>query len=252
MSCIHSISDFITGSNPGTVINFLFFDENCTGVANGTGTTPPSGLTLSSVIDTTNWIKGKYWFEAVWVDPSDPSCFASTTFAIQVEDQPDAGLSVVLTVCTTDPPLTLFGELGGTPQSTGFWSGDLGSPGYSPLGSSPTDDQFNPAASGIGTFMFTYTVDPVTGNVSPCDNCLQAFATVTINVIDCTMPCDVDAGNNLAYNICQTCSVDMAPGGNPLTGGDTGGVFTQAIGPPVSLVGSVVSFINAAPGGVRF
>ncbi|MBK9175110.1 MAG: hypothetical protein IPM46_02000 [Flavobacteriales bacterium] len=110
---------------------------------------------------------------------------------------PDAGTSATISSCAGTPPVILFGQLGGTPDPGGVWTGPNGAahPGT-----------FNPASDAYG--VYTYTV----GN-----GCQNASATVTVN-----QSAGANAGTNGTLTICSNgaaASLIAQLGGSPQAGG---------------------------------
>ena len=87
------------------------------------------------------------------------------SITVTVITVPDAGISNAVTLCSTDDPIDLFGELGGTPDTNGTWSPSLQS----------GTGIFNPAIDSAG--IYTYTV---TGDQSP--SCPDDSATIDVTV----------------------------------------------------------------------
>ena len=162
----------LTGGNLGTF--------NATGVSGGT-------YTFTYTVNATTPCTGS----------------SSATVELTVVEEADAGTTVAnLDVCTSDAPLNLLGQLGGTPDNGGSWSG----PSALTNGDQGT---FDPATNTGGTY--TYTVNATT----PCTN--NAMASITINLV--TAP---DAGANGTASICNDGStIDLFGSltGTPQTGG---------------------------------
>ncbi|MDX9752002.1 MAG: gliding motility-associated C-terminal domain-containing protein, partial [Flavobacteriales bacterium] len=124
-----------------------------------------------------------------------------TTIDLVVGYPANAGTNGVLVTCSSGAPADLFGELGGTPDTGGTWSGP----------STIANGQFDPGVHAAGTY--TYSVP---GEV-PCP--VQS-ATVAVTVVAAP-----DAGGNGYIALCAT---DGATGlinsleGNP----DGGGTWT--------------------------
>ncbi len=146
----------------------------------------------SSAFDLFNELGGTPDVSGTWSEPSvgttsnmfNPSAFGAGTFTltytvtsppcipatadvtVTVSPLVDAGGDGNITVCENDPNFNLFDELTGSPNPGGIWT----------LGGIPVPNTFNPSTSGIGTFVYTYTVL----GASPCPDD-QATVTVIVN-----------------------------------------------------------------------
>jgi len=125
---------------------------------------------------------------------------------------PNAGTNGTLTICSNASPVSLFAQLGGSPQGGGNWSGP------SPVASG----QYDPSTMNPGTYSYT-----VTGS-SPCPS---AFANVVVtentatlwyadvdgdgfgdaasNVLACTQPLNHVANNT---DLCPADGLKQTPG----------------------------------------
>jgi gliding motility-associated-like protein len=95
------------------------------------------------------------------------NCLNETLFTFNIATPPNAGTGNTLTVCSTDASVDLFSLLGGSPETTGAWSGPSTLAGAH-LGT------LEPSTASSGTY--TYTVTATT----PCNNA-TANIVVTIN-----------------------------------------------------------------------
>ncbi|MBK6411217.1 MAG: hypothetical protein IPF78_16325 [Flavobacteriales bacterium] len=91
---------------------------------------------------------------------------------------PDAGTPGSITLCASDAAIDLFGELGGTPDAGGAWTGP----------SAVTGGSFDPATMSAGDYTYTISV-PL-----PCVN---VSSTVTVAVQS-----PPDAGSDGALTLC--------------------------------------------------
>lgn len=155
-------------------------------------------------------------------------CQQSADVVVTIND-PDAGTSESISVCTSSPNINLFSVLGGTPETGGVWSGPSALTGGD-LGT------FDPASMNAG--VYTYTV-----GTPPC----QVSADVTVSFED------PDAGTDVNVSLCDSdnpTNLFNLLGGTPetggvwngpsaLTGGDLGtfdpasmnaGVYTYTVG----------------------
>ncbi|MCB0758481.1 MAG: gliding motility-associated C-terminal domain-containing protein, partial [Flavobacteriales bacterium] len=113
----------------------------------------------------------------------------------------DAGIDTSITLCTSNPPIDLLGQLGGSPDEGGTWSGPGGT----------SSQAFHPSSGTPGNY--TYTVQ----GTAPCPN-----ATATVTIALNRMP---DAGTDGTISICpEAAAVDLFAllGGTP----DQGGTWT--------------------------
>ncbi len=97
---------------------------------------------------------------------------------VTVVSAPDAGTPGSATLCTSDAAIDLFGELGGTPDAGGNWSGP------SPV----IGGQYDPAAMIAGVYTYTIVVPP------PCVN-----ASSTVTIVEVAPP---NAGTDGAITLC--------------------------------------------------
>ncbi|MBK7555843.1 MAG: hypothetical protein IPI55_14910 [Flavobacteriales bacterium] len=120
------------------------------------------------------------------------------TVTVTINTPPDPGTNGSITLCSTDPAVSLFAQLGGSPDVGGAWSGP------SPVGGG----MFDPSNMSAG--VYTYTVV----GIAPCPS-EDATVTVTIN----TPP---DPGTNGSITLCSTdpaVSLFAQLGGTPDAGG---------------------------------
>ncbi len=130
-----------------------------------------------------------------------PCADASATVSIGVIPPADAGEDVLLELCTTDPVVDLFTQLGGTPMPGGTWTGPTGT----------LSGSFDPGSDPAGAY--TYTVNGAT----PCSD---AAAVLTISLSTAA-----NAGGDAVLTLCSS---DMAADLFAVLGGtpDVGGVWT--------------------------
>lgn len=113
-------------------------------------------------------------------------CTASASLLVNVSTPSNAGTNGNITLCSTGIPVNLFSSLGGTPQSTGTWTGPSALTGGN-LGT------FTPGVNVAGTY--TYTVI----GTAPCPN-----ATATVTVVQNLAP---NAGSNGSISLCSNSSI---------------------------------------------
>lgn len=177
------------------------------------------------------------------VNGTPPCPNATADVWVSVVAAPNAGGDRSITVCSTDAPLSMLGQLLGTPDAGGTWS-----PGGS--------DTFTPGISTPGSY--TYVVP---GTI-PCAN---DTARLTITVRDAP-----DAGSSRAVEVCSDAAVFNlldSLGGLPDAGGtwsgpggahsglfqpstDLGGAYTYTVpgqAPCVAAVATVTVTVRPAP-----
>ncbi|MBK7619614.1 MAG: gliding motility-associated C-terminal domain-containing protein [Flavobacteriales bacterium] len=171
---------------------------NGTPNAGGTWTDPSSGSSDGVFVPGTS-IQGGYTYS---VAGQTPCLAASAVVVVNVNRQPIAGTSATVTRCSTDGPVDLFTQLGGTPDAGGSWNGPGGA----------SSGVFIPGTSQAGAYVYTVS------GTAPCTN-----ATATITMVVNQAP---NAGTGGTLTICQgTASVDLFTG---LTGTpDLTGVWTE-------------------------
>jgi len=131
-----------------------------------------------------------------------PCPSASTTVTVEVLSNPDAGTDGTITLCTNNASFDLFGQLGGTPDIGGVWTGPDGI----------INGQFDPLTMSAGSYVYTLSVP------SPC---VSASSVVDVAVV--ALP---DAGLDAGLTLCaSTVAIDLY---DQLTGTpDAGGSWTD-------------------------
>lgn len=233
----------------GTAVN-LFNSLGGTPQATGTWSGPSvlSGGNLGTFTPGVN-VAGTYTYT---VPGTAPCPNATATVAVTVNSLPNAGSNGSIALCSSSTAVNLFASLGGSPQSTGTWSG----PSVLSGGNLGT---FTPGTSIAG--VYTYTV----AGVAPCVN-----ATASVTVTENLAP---NAGSNGSINLCSSGSavnLFASLGGIPqstgtwsgpsvLGGGNLGtftpgtsvaGVYTYTVAgvaPCVNSSATVTVTVNVAP-----
>ena len=150
-----TIVDTPTGVSP-QLFCALDFPTVANLIATGTNllwyVTPNSGIELDN---TTPLVDGQVYY----AESNVGNCSSATRLAITVAvfDPNDAGTNGSRSICinqiSTTPPFNLFNLLGGTPNSTGTWSGPITT-------SSGSQGTVNPSSMTLAgsPYVFTYTV----------------------------------------------------------------------------------------------
>ncbi|WP_411766767.1 gliding motility-associated C-terminal domain-containing protein [Winogradskyella sp. A3E31] len=208
--------------DPGTADAFRWYDS-----LNGSGDPiqPPLPNTAPLVDGAT------YYVQAM-----DVFCSSNPIAVTVTIDTPeDPGTSASLDYCIDSVPVSdfnLFDELGGTPDTTGTWTGPLAtSNGH--LGT------VNISGEAVGVYTFTYTV-PAAGD------CPEASSTVTITIYD-----NFTSGTPSAANPASFCESGLPTGFDLFTlldGEDPGGQWTQGTTSTDPVVGSTIDFTGVMPG----
>jgi gliding motility-associated-like protein len=131
-----------------------------------------------------------------------PCISSSATVTVTENAATNAGINGTLTVCDVGSSVSLFAQLGGTPQAGGAWSGP------SPV----VGGNYDPATMTPGVYTYTVT------GVAPCSN-----ATATVTVTESSSP---NAGTNGALTVCGNGSavgLFASLGGTPDAGGTWSG-----------------------------
>jgi hypothetical protein len=126
------------------------------------------------------------------------SCVSVVT--VHVVASPNAGCNGTRQLCETSGAVSLFPNLGCSPNSGGTWTI---SPAL-PNGTFTNQGVINPALGDEGVYTATYTVsNPVTG---PCGSVCVDTATVTVTILE-----HCNAGNNVTVVLCQDDSIVLNP-----------------------------------------
>jgi gliding motility-associated-like protein len=121
----------------------------------------PGGGAFGGPLDPATAMSGPY----LYVVPGTVTCPAdSATLLVSVAQPGDAGASATIALCSTDGPLDLFAQLGGTPDAGGAWTDPSGGACYAVI---------DPATALSGTYTYTVTAAP------PCPS---GVATVQVSI----------------------------------------------------------------------
>lgn len=137
---------------------------------------------------------GQTYTNALTYTVTSGGCDDSEAIDIIVTCPPDAGTDLTVTYCETDPIVNIYDLIGAT-DTTGTWTGTgLANPGYAANTGVPTDDTFDPSASGVvAGLTFIYTVQD-TATDCPCPDDVK---TLTVSV-----EAAPDAGTGANASIC--------------------------------------------------
>ncbi|MBK9762173.1 MAG: hypothetical protein IPO87_02145 [Flavobacteriales bacterium] len=186
-------------TNAGTDGNLTICTSSAAvALINSLGGSPQAGGTWSPAAlggnyDPATMAPGPYTYTVTGVAPCTN---ASATVTVNETGNPDAGTDGSITVCGNGAEVSLFGQLGGSPDAGGTWSGGL------------VGGMYDPALNGPGAFTYTLAA------VAPC---LGDVSTVTV-----TENAPTNAGTDGNLTIC-TSSAAVALinslGGSPQAGG---------------------------------
>ncbi|NND50969.1 MAG: gliding motility-associated C-terminal domain-containing protein [Flavobacteriaceae bacterium] len=213
--------------DPGTTDNFNWYD-NIDGMGNPI---------LPALLPSTVLVDGNTYY----IQVDDFFC-TSNVVAVQVfiDDPVDSGTSAVLDYCEDSIPpadFNLFDELGGSPDTTGSWTGPLAtSNGH--LGT------VNISGLGPGTYVFTYTV-PTTSAGCPDGN-----STVTITIHQNFTSGTVAAASPMSF--CESAAPSSFDLFSLLDGEDPGGQWTIGTLPTDPIISNPVDLSGFGPGTYDF
>ena len=216
----------VANLNPGTSENLSWYDN-----IDGSGNPIPPALLLSTPL-----IDGNTYY----VQINDIFCDSNVVAVIANIDEPfDAGESATLEYCNNNIPASdfnLFDELGGTPETTGTWSGPLTTSGGH-LGTVNIS-----SLATVGDYVFTYTI---TSN----NACPDATSTVTIRISEI-----LSSGIPSATNPATFCESDLPSNFDLFSlidNEDPGGVWVQGttnndpvVSSPIDLTGFTFGTYN--------
>ncbi len=205
----------------------------------------PLGAPFSGTFDPNTGLEGVYTYT---VEAAAPCPSASTSLNVEVNTQPQAGADASALSCSTDPALTLFDRLGGTPDAGGTWTAP---------GGALSNGQFVPGTSEPGAYTY---------QLAGSYPCVDDQAVVTVAVSEAA-----NVGANGAASVCSDADpfalfpllgngtdeggAWTAPGGLPSNGtiqpaSDLSGVYTYTLTAPApcpQAQASVAVTINDVP-----
>ncbi len=208
--------------------NAAAFDlfQQLTGTPDSGGQWTLSGSNVSNIYTPGSSSPGVYQYTA----PGTPPCpNATATVTVSQTQAPNAGTGQSISVCSNQPAFALIGELGGTPQAGGTWSGP------SPV----VNGQFDPSTMSGGNYVYTVA------GTAPCAN-----ATATLTITRSIAP---NAGTNGAITVCSNApafSLFAQLGGSPEAGGQwtlSGSLVSDLFTPGTSTPGAFVYTVPGVP-----
>ena len=181
-------------------------------------------------------INNQQTFDFVYTTISENGCFDRASLSFTVYEEYQSGISIPIDVCNTNSTFNLFDSLGGSPNTTGIWSGPNG---FTTIGHNA---MFNPASSDAGDY--TYTVPD---NIDGTGTIMCSGNSATITVILHQSP---SAGSGDLYSVCRSdLQIDLV---NYLSvTADSGGTFVD-LDTTNALTGSLLDVSQLAAETYRF
>ncbi|NMH87334.1 gliding motility-associated C-terminal domain-containing protein [Flavivirga algicola] len=202
-----------------------------TWVDTATGSPVTNPVTIPSV---NNQQVFNYTYRTTTGSPNN--CLDEANLSFTVFEEYQSGINRTIDVCNTSATLNLFDALGGSPNTTGTWSG--------PNGFTTTDHNamFDPASSEAGDY--TYTVPDNVNRVSTVI-CSGNSATVTVVLHQSS-----SAGNGGGYSVCRSdLQIDLIDYLD--ASADSGGIFVD-LDASDRLTGSLLDVSQLVEGTYRF
>ncbi|WP_235010995.1 gliding motility-associated C-terminal domain-containing protein [Aquimarina sp. AU119] len=128
-------------------------------------------------------------FNFTYTTVSTGGCTETADLALTINKLPNAGEDGSTTVCSDSLTVTLFDLLGGTPDTTGTWTGPFGYVSTDHLGVFDTSDDMLPI---LGAGIYTYTA-PANAGCSSSDS-----ASVEITIVD-----PIEIGDDVNESFCK-------------------------------------------------
>lgn len=159
-------------------------------------TSGPQAISLSGghlgTADFCDAADGTYVFSYKFNDIDTPS-----TVSVTVGDPPDPGTSVSIDATEGDSAITLYDELGGSPDAGGSWAVSPSVPsGVFNAGAGTYDPASGDGSLNGTTYVFTYSVTKA-GTDGDCDCCTK---TATVSV---TVYLGGSTGDNASVTVCN-------------------------------------------------
>ncbi|WP_241507174.1 gliding motility-associated C-terminal domain-containing protein [Aquimarina sediminis] len=128
-------------------------------------------------------------FTFTYTTNSSDGCTETSDLTFTIHKQPSAGDDISTTLCSDNLTITLFDLLGGSPDTTGTWTGPFGYTSPDHLGVFDTSDTNLPVL-GEGVYTYTTPANPGCGTLD--------LATVTIAIVS-----PVEIGNDRSETFCK-------------------------------------------------
>ncbi|WP_271781913.1 gliding motility-associated C-terminal domain-containing protein [Aquimarina algiphila] len=128
-------------------------------------------------------------FNFTYTTVSTGGCTETADLALTINKLPNAGEDGSTTVCSDNLTVTLFDLLGGTPDTTGTWTGPFGYVSTDHLGVFDANDDMLPI---LGAGIYTYTA-PANAGCSSSDS-----ASVEITIVD-----PIEIGDDVNESFCK-------------------------------------------------
>lgn len=113
-------------------------------------------------------INGQQAFDLIYTTTTANGCGDQSTLSFVIFEQDDAGANANLEICEDGAVLNLFDALGGTPDTTGTWSGPEG------FSTSSSDATINPGTAVSGDYIYTIVANGA---------CAEMTATVAVTIV---------------------------------------------------------------------
>jgi len=194
------------------------------------GGTPQSGgiwsgpsPVVGGMFDPATMIGGTYTYTV-----EESGCIDEATLTVILNSAPDAGSNAMITVCSTDPPFTMYQELGGTPNAGGAWTAPNGA---------VVSGVFDPSVDPPGVYAYAVI------GVPPCANDASALTVIVNQASDA----GTDASTSYCLNDAPFTLLDQL-GGSPSPGGTW--TFGGSAHGPVFVPGTDVpgAYVYTVPG----
>ena len=185
---IQNLNSLLNG-NPDTsgVFTWTWIDDN--------GSYNYDVHTFDPATDPTS---GYFKHAALFPNPCDPQhpTLDTARLVVIVDQVPNTGTSNSVTLCSNDPPVSLFSLLGGNPDTGGTWTDQSGN---------PVSSTIDPSTSSGGIFIYTLT-----------NGACSHQSTLNVNIT----PFTVYAGTDTSITVCESSPLFvLSTGGNPNGGG---------------------------------
>ncbi|MDD7886363.1 gliding motility-associated C-terminal domain-containing protein [Flavivirga sp. 57AJ16] len=157
-------------------------------------------------------VDGQQTFNYLYSTTTSNNCVDSASLSFTVYEAYQSGISTTIDVCNTNSTFNLFDSLGGSPNTTGTWSG--------PNGFTTTDHNamFDPTSSDAGDYIYTV---PDNSDGTGTVMCTGNSATITVRLHQ-----SPSAGSSGLYSVCRSdLQIDLVD--YLSTTADLGGTFVD-------------------------